>query len=116
MNRRKFFGAMGSAAIVAAVPMHLQAAECSEELPVNGAISNNHGHAVDLDIKQVLQLLRQTNDGCPVEVDIQGDSGHPHSIQLSHQNLNQLLVQGEVEEVSSNVAGHTHKVLITLSV
>lgn len=116
MKRREFFGALGSAAVVASIPMTLQAAECSEELPVDSEITNNHGHDVDLDIKRVMQLLRETKENGPVNFDIQGSSGHPHAIRLSHDTLLKLLVDGEIEETSSNVAGHTHGVLITLTV
>ena len=116
MKRREFFGAMGVVTAATALPLSLLAEECGEELPVTNVIGNNHGHSLDLDIKKVLQLLRETNDSCPVELDIQGESGHPHSILLSHQNLLQLLVRGKIEEVSSNVAGHTHDVSIALAV
>ena len=114
MNRRNFFAALGATTVAASLPLSLQAAECSEELPTDADISSNHGHAIDLTIKQVLQLLRETNDSCPVEIDIQGNSGHPHAIQLSHQNLLDLIIKGEIREKATVVAGHSHDVNISL--
>lgn len=78
-------------------------------------IENNHGHAVVLSVTGALQLLRQTR-GAMVTLNIQGQSRHPHALELVHTDLQKLFEDGVIEKESTEVAGHTHLVRIHLDI
>lgn len=108
--------------------------ENSVEAKVNVVIGRNHGHAFDLNLALALQLLRETAPrlsdapevppatpekppqliSTPAIIDIQGLSGHPHTLELQHQELLDLFVKGAIRKASSTDAGHAHLVEINL--
>lgn len=80
-------------------------------------ISANHGHSVDLDLKQVV-LLYQSASQDPLlqtKVSIQGTSSHPHQILLKVEDINSLLLGEEVSVESSSDFGHIHNVNLNLN-
>lgn len=85
-------------------------------MAIDAAISSNHGHALSLNIAQVVEMFGKTTGGEAVTLDIQGQSGHPHTIDLNQDQLVELLSTQELDVVSSNDAGHTHGVSITLEI
>lgn len=118
MNRRGFFntlGAVGAAAAVTQLPFVSHAKE-GEVVNIEGVIGANHGHSVDVDIADVISMLRETKKVCHVQLDIKGASGHPHILELTHQNLIDLVAVGSLAVESSVVAGHAHSVEINLGV
>ena len=62
--------------------------------PVNGVVSANHGHNVQLTVEQI-----QSKD--QVTLSIQGESGHSHNLDLSPEDLNQLRQGNTIQVVSS---------------
>lgn len=91
-----------------------EAAEGVESILLTTSISRNHGHQVPLDALQALKLLRQTKTSGFVALDIQGSSGHAHSLELTHQELIALVVDGTLTKASTSGASHTHDVTLTL--
>ena len=85
-------------------------------LTVISFISDNHGHQFTLTPVEVVQLVRSTKISGPVTVDIHGQGNHGHLLQLSHDNLLVLLVEGMVELESSMAGTHKHTVQIKLEV
>jgi hypothetical protein len=117
--------------------------EAPAEAKIMVVIGRNHGHALDLNLVQALQLLRETAPrlpsvpeplpvadpsqppvpvkppqpiSTPALIDIQGSSGHPHSLELQHQELIDLFVKGTIRKASSTDAGHAHMVEINLTI
>jgi hypothetical protein len=116
MQRRKFFKIAGGTAALMSLPFSLKAAETEAGgVRVTTEIGSNHGHDLVLEVADVIALLKETKVMGPVELDIQGQSGHPHGIVMDEQTLIQILSQESVQIESTNVAGHTHSVNITLS-
>lgn len=70
-------------------------------------ISKNHGHDFMIKFTELIKAGGQT-------LDIQGDSGHPHSIVISNDQIIALMKGEDVVIVSSKDAGHTHQVKLTL--
>ena len=69
-------------------------------------ISNNHGHHGAISYESVII-------GNQLTIDIQGDSGHPHTLTLTEDDL-KVLRQKLVVDVKSSVdANHAHMVRIT---
>ena len=87
-----------------------------EEMILTAEISANHGHALNLSPVQALKLLRATKNSGPVSLDIKGQSGHPHAVAITHEDLLLLFEQGTLAKDSSLVAGHSHHVTIHLDV
>lgn len=77
-------------------------------------ISANHGHALALTLNELVLLLRRANAEGPQTLDIQGVSGHAHSIVATKEALIQLLVEGAVTVTSSTTFGHIHSVQLVL--
>ena len=69
-------------------------------------ISNNHGHNGFISNESVII-------GDQLTIDIQGDSGHPHTIILTEDDLAVLRKQLVVDVKSSVDAKHSHMVRIT---
>lgn len=118
MNRRNFFlntAALGGVALLAQLPFKSKAAD-GEMVIVSETISANHGHQVGLDMADLINLLRQTKLTGSVTLDIQGASGHPHSIELIHEQLIDLFVDGNLVVISSKDAGHIHNVELIVDV
>lgn len=118
MKRRTFFtslASVGGAALLTQVPSFAFGAE-GEVVNINEEISFNHGHMVALDIADVVRLMKETKANGPVTVDIKGQSGHPHSIELSHENLVDLLSLDSLTVESSVDAGHSHTVILSVAI
>jgi hypothetical protein len=120
-SRRRFLKVGSAAAASAAVLVMLQPVNgYAEEVQpvcepskgtdnVAGDISSNHGHLFFVPLEMLI------NNG-PRQYSIQGASGHPHFINVDEAML-LALGEGQVIEVlSSQDAGHTHKVTMSLQV
>jgi hypothetical protein len=78
---------------------------------LSATISAKHGHQVDLDAAELLFTLRELKkDGGQVTVDIQGSSGHGHSIKFDFYQGLQLILEGSLVVKSSFGSGHNHEV------
>lgn len=88
----------------------------AEEMSLTTEIRSNHGHELSMNPVQALKLLRVTKDSGPVSLNIKGQSGHPHAITFTHEDLLVLFEQGLLLKESSLVAGHLHRVAIHLDV
>lgn len=71
-------------------------------------ISRNHGHELVLSYEEVIK-------GEPKVYQIQGRSGHPHTIELTPEIFEVLRKQSVVQVESTLDAGHTHIVEIRRS-
>lgn len=91
-----------------------EATQGSETILLAASISRNHGHQVPLTANEALKLLRQTKTSGFVALDLQGTSGHGHSLELTHQNLLDLVVEGTLTKDSTTDASHSHGVTLTL--
>jgi hypothetical protein len=69
----------------------------------NGAISANHGHTA-------VVAAAQLGASGGISLNIQGSSGHPHTVALSGAELSAIAANQRVSKESSNDAGHTHTV------
>lgn len=114
MKRRLFFKTMGATAAVAALPLTVKADSSLTDSEIVTEIGSNHGHDLQLSIKDALILLKETRGGNTVDVDIQGASGHPHHIVVDESVMVALLAQEAVTVQSSTDAGHAHAVDIEL--
>lgn len=72
---------------------------------VSSNISANHGHSLILSEEMIQSGLTQ-------EVDIKGQSGHPHRIVITEDHFRQLRLGQKISVSSSQDAGHTHEVQI----
>ncbi len=70
---------------------------------VLGVISANHGHDAVITAAQLIS-------GGALLLDIQGSSNHPHTVQLSSNEIMQIDNGTQVVKVSSNDDAHTHNV------
>lgn len=87
-----------------------------QALELSSEIGRNHGHVLALTPAGAVALLRSTFRAAPAVLDIQGSSGHPHSLELGHEELLSLFVSGELVKDSTKVGGHTHPVTVRLLV
>ena len=116
MERRTFLGASAIAAGAASM-VGTRAARAQQTEPVfqvASTISSNHGHAVDLTLTQVIELLQVSSTDGLVSLSIQGTSGHNHDLSLSYLQLLTFLTNGALTVQSSKISGHTHSVELTL--
>ncbi len=116
MNRRHFLGIAGASALAASLPLTVNAADGDQQVFIDAGISSNHGHALSLTIAQVVEMFAETTEGKTKVLDIQGQSGHPHSIELSQEDLITLLVDRELDVQSTVDAGHAHGVSLVLEI
>lgn len=86
----------------------------SDPLPLTHKIGRNHGHALELSLTDLILVLREVDLNGPVDLDIQGESNHPHALLFDRNVIEEILIQGQTVIISSDVAGHTHAVLIEL--
>ncbi len=123
MNRRSLLMTIGTgtAALLAAktvfaqeVPSTQESEEIQNKLSVATEIGANHGHGLDLTVEAVILALQMARVNGPVKMDIQGKSGHPHTINLSFDDLVNLLSLGGLETMSSVDAKHSHQVKVSL--
>lgn len=118
MNRRELLKTTGIAALgILSLPALAKAQnriEDDSELMVAVSISFNHGHELKLNSDDLVKILNQAQNEGPVSLDIQGKSGHPHTIELN-ETLLMDLISGKAIEVQSSVdAGHSHKVRLEI--
>jgi hypothetical protein len=78
---------------------------CEDGAP-SDTISSNHGHTLTVTQADVAAGTLKTYD-------IQGSSGHTHSVTVSVGNFATLRAGGTVQLTSSNGGGHSHNVTIT---
>lgn len=130
MNRRSFLGnlALGTAAVTPAVTLFSRVSK-AQTTPIDGnppvdcpppvvcppppaplkvhlEILNNHGHAGTIVYESVII-------GNSLTMDIQGTSGHPHTLILTEDDLAVLRKTLTVDVKSSVDFGHAHMVRIT---
>lgn len=74
---------------------------------VESEISKNHGHDFLIELSDLVKAGGQA-------LDIQGDSGHPHIIVVTNDQIIALMKGEQVVIVSSKDAGHTHQVTLAL--
>jgi hypothetical protein len=70
---------------------------------VAGTISANHGHSA-------VVTGAQLSAGNGVTLNIQGSAGHPHTVQLSSGEVQQIADGQRVSKVSSTDQSHSHQV------
>lgn len=83
----------------------LQAQEVSNNFAIE--ISFNHGHIAEIPMADLML-------GEELSYDIQGESGHPHTLTLQISDIEKILQGERVSVDSSKDAGHTHAVTIEL--
>jgi hypothetical protein len=112
MNRRSFINSMAIGATSLAFFTKVAQAQTVPPVPqaipvsITMDISNNHGHHGVISYESVII-------GNQLTIDIQGDSGHPHTLILTEDDL-KVLRQKLVVDVKSSVdANHAHMVRIT---
>lgn len=125
MERRQFLqkAALGSALTAVGLKAMAQeataggsTAQCESDFSLEQTIDFNHGHLVSLSLTEAVNHLRDLKDSglASVTLDIQGQSGHPHSMSLSSDQLVALIQGDTVQVVSSEDFGHAHGVTMTL--
>lgn len=119
MNRRIFLQKGATLTAAGAIsPLALRADTGSldtHQPAINHFISANHGHELKLDLTTALRLLQMTHaEGISIDLNIQGQSRHPHTLSLHADLLLEIFLNGEIEIESSFDAGHTHRVQIQL--
>ena len=68
-----------------------------------GSVSANHGHSAVI-------TEAQLQAGNAISLNIRGNAPHPHTVDLSATELQQISAGQRVSKVSSNDDGHTHDV------
>ena len=68
-----------------------------------GTISSNHGHAAVI-------ASAQLGASGGITMNIQGTSGHPHTVALTGADLTAIAANQRIAKESSNDASHTHTV------
>lgn len=126
MNRRNMLiNSFGIATTALLLPKIGFAQEVPPQLVIQVLIDRNHGHDLQISLHEYLQLLQkvhqentQTENNNPVNattpLQIQGTSRHPHTLQLTEFDLISLLTTGSLTTISSEDAGHTHSVQLSL--
>ncbi len=120
MNRRSFIStnAKMGLGLVAATNLHgsRALAQGQSEINISSEIGRNHGHALELNMAAVILLMREANEVGFAQIDITGRSRHQHTVDFNLEELNTLLLEGEIKTLSSLDAGHTHTVKVNLIV
>ena len=70
-----------------------------------GAISANHGHSLAVPAADI-------SAGADKTYQIQGSSGHPHTVTITAAQFAMLAQNTSITVTSSNDAGHTHQVTV----
>ncbi len=122
MKRKEFLrnAAIAGAGLFAA-PLLSRAAEGNSVLSEKNSqfqttisIASNHGHILELDLDGIVTALQSSRANGSITIDIQGESRHPHLLQLTQLELIQLLSDGLLEKDSSVDRGHSHTVRLEL--
>lgn len=115
MQRRLFLKTAAGAVALGATANLAHAGDSVDGLIVTNEITNNHGHEVNLNLSDLVLLLREADQHGIAQVDIQGLSGHPHTIELDKMTIETILVDGSEVITSSEDFGHAHEVTIHLN-
>ena len=112
MNRREF-SSSGVLALLAGVAATLTEACSSPVAPlgepgVAGEISNNHAH-------RAVVTEAQLKAGGAVEIDIKGESGHHHYVDLSAEDVGRIAAGLRVSRVSSGSSEDKHDHVVTFN-
>lgn len=70
---------------------------------VTGSVSANHGHRVTVTAAQITAAST-------IMVDIRGDATHPHTLELTGDELRRIGQRQQVAKTSTTDAGHSHTV------
>lgn len=108
MQRRQFLIAAGLGGLTLVALSGKKA--LAQAVPVENiqvTISRNHGHAMVIEGKDA-------SDGMNHSYDIQGSSSHPHTVELTQAQFASILAGETVEVQSSQDAGHSHMVTLSL--
>jgi hypothetical protein len=70
---------------------------------VTGSVSANHGHVASISSAQL-------TTGGALNLDIRGQADHPHSVQLSADEMTRIAARSQVTKSSSSDNGHSHSV------
>ena len=70
---------------------------------VTGEVGTNHGHTAEI-------TGAQLSAGGALSLDITGSSNHPHTVDLTAADVDQIANGQRVSKASSTDAGHTHTV------
>lgn len=70
---------------------------------VSGAISANHGHVATITGAQLMS-------GGGLSLNIQGSADHPHTVELSAEDMQRITARQQVTKTSSSDNAHTHTV------
>jgi hypothetical protein len=73
---------------------------------ITGNISGNHGHIATITAAQI-------TTGNAISLNIQGTATHPHTVDVSQDNLRSLQNRQAVTRDSTNNSGHSHTVTFT---
>ncbi len=120
MNRRQLIqtGALFGATMALPKLARAQSAEpvAGRQIELSTVIGSNHRHALELTAADALQMMRDTQGGERQSVNIQGQSSHPHTISLSHEEILQLFIAGQLTLTSTEDFGHAHELQLTLNI
>jgi len=110
LSRRNFFKMTGAATAGVVVMSLLKSTSASAQTSpetLASTVQRNHGHAL------VVSLADFTKKGAAT-YDIQGQSGHPHSLIVTQEAINTLLKTKVIEIESTNNSGHSHVVRLEI--
>jgi hypothetical protein len=68
-----------------------------------GSVSANHGHVATISSAQL-------SAGGALSLDIRGSADHPHTVQLTADEMSRIAARTQVTKTTSTEAGHTHSV------
>jgi hypothetical protein len=71
--------------------------------PVTGTISGNHGHTATVTAAQI-------TSGGTVVLDIRGEANHPHTVELTADDVRRIGQRTQVVKTSTTDNGHQHTV------
>lgn len=92
-------------------------AQSQKQPEILAEIGRNHGHALRLSLLETVSILRDLQpEEKSVEVDIQGGSGHNHTVSMHYDNLLDILLGKKVILDSSEDAGHKHGVELSFEI
>jgi hypothetical protein len=74
---------------------------------VTGSISGNHGHSATIAAATIAAAANT------IMLDIRGEATHPHTVEVTQQDLRNLQNRQAVTKTSTTDAGHQHGVTFT---
>ena len=109
---RRDFTVSSALALLSSVPITITGCGSSTDTPttpaptpsdVTGTVGTNHGHTA---VVMAAQLTSDTT----VILDITGESSHPHTVELTPADLDQIAAGARVTKTSSTNEEHAHTV------